>query len=72
MSSTTITLELPENLYLRLQQTARATRQSLDAVLMRALQVGESPHLGDRAGRVPGRPGRPGSPGRCSAMAHCS
>lgn len=43
MSSTTITLELPENLCLRLQQTARATRQSLDAVLMRALQVGSPP-----------------------------
>jgi predicted transcriptional regulator len=43
MSSTTITLDLPENLYLRLQQTAEATRQSLDAVLMRALQVGSPP-----------------------------
>jgi predicted transcriptional regulator len=43
MSTTTITLELPENLYLRLQQTAEATRQSLDAVLMRALQVGSPP-----------------------------
>ena len=43
MSTTTITLDLPENLYLRLQQTAEATRQSLDAVLMRALQVGSPP-----------------------------
>jgi predicted transcriptional regulator len=43
MSTTTVTLNLPENLYLRLQQTAEATRQSLDAVLMRALQVGSPP-----------------------------
>ena len=43
MSTTTITLDLPENLYLRLQQTAKATRQPLDAVLMRALQVGSPP-----------------------------
>ena len=43
MSTRTITLDLPENLYLRLQQTAEATRQSLDTVLMRALQVGSPP-----------------------------
>ena len=36
-------MQLPENLYLRLQQTARATRQSFEAVLLRALQVGSPP-----------------------------
>lgn len=39
----TITIELPETLYLRLQQTARATRQSLEATMLRALQVGSPP-----------------------------
>ena len=36
-------MQLPENLYLRLQQTARATRQSLEATMLRALQVGSPP-----------------------------
>jgi hypothetical protein len=36
-------MELPETLYLRLQQTARATRQSLEATMLRALQVGSPP-----------------------------
>ena len=39
----TITVQLPENLYLRLQQTAQATRQSLEATTLRALQVGSPP-----------------------------
>jgi len=43
MSSISVTMDLPENLYVRLQQTAQATRQSLDAVLLRALQVGSPP-----------------------------
>ena len=43
MISRTVTMELPESLYVRLQQTAQATRQSLDAVLLRALQVGSPP-----------------------------
>lgn len=43
MSSISVTMDLPENLYVRLQQTAKATRQSLDAVLLRALQVGSPP-----------------------------
>jgi hypothetical protein len=36
-------MQLPENLYLRLQQTAQATRQSLEATMLRALQVGSPP-----------------------------
>ena len=39
----TITIELPGTLYLRLQQTAWATRQSLEATMLRALQVGSPP-----------------------------
>lgn len=36
-------MQLPENLYLRLQQTAQATRQSFETILLRALQVGSPP-----------------------------
>jgi hypothetical protein len=39
----TVTLQLPETMYLRLRQTAQATRQSLEATLLRALQVGSPP-----------------------------
>ena len=42
-SARTVTMRLPENLYLRLQQTAQATRQSLEATMLRALQVGSPP-----------------------------
>ena len=42
-SARTVTMQLPENLSLRLQQTARATRQSLEATMLRALQVGSPP-----------------------------
>ena len=44
MTARTVTLELPENLYLRLQQTAQATQQSFEAILLRALQVGSPPN----------------------------
>ncbi len=40
MTLRTVTMQLPENLYLRLQQTAQATQQSFDTILLRALQVG--------------------------------
>jgi predicted transcriptional regulator len=40
MTLKTVTLQLPENLYLRLQQTAQATKQSFDTILLRALQIG--------------------------------
>ena len=39
----TITVQVPEDLYVRLQQTARATRQSLESTMLRALQVGSPP-----------------------------
>ncbi len=39
----TVTMRLPETLYLRLQQTAHATRQSLETTVLRALQVGSPP-----------------------------
>jgi hypothetical protein len=43
MAARTVTMQLPENLYLRLQQTAQATKQSFDAILLRAVQVGSPP-----------------------------
>jgi hypothetical protein len=43
MTARTITMQLPENLYLRLQQTAQATQQSFETILLRALQVGSPP-----------------------------
>jgi hypothetical protein len=43
MSSKVVTMELPETLYTRLQQTAQATQQSFEAVLLRALQIGSPP-----------------------------
>lgn len=43
MTARTVTMQLPENLYLRLQQTAQATQQSFEAILLRALQVGSPP-----------------------------
>jgi hypothetical protein len=43
MTLRTVTMQLPENLYLRLQQTAQATKQSFEAILLRALQVGSPP-----------------------------
>ena len=47
MTSRTITLDLPENLYVRLQQAAQATQQSFDAILLRAVQVGSPPGWDD-------------------------
>ena len=43
MNARTVTMQLPENFYLRLQQTAQATQQSLEAIVLRALQVGSPP-----------------------------
>ena len=43
MTLRTVTMQLPEKLYVRLQQTAQATRQSFEAILLRALQVGSPP-----------------------------
>jgi len=43
----TVTLQLPENLYTRLQQAAKATRRSFDEVLLHSLQVGSPPAWDD-------------------------
>jgi hypothetical protein len=48
MSTTnTVTLNLPEMLYLRLLQTAQATRRPLDEVVLRVLEVGSPPAWND-------------------------
>jgi predicted transcriptional regulator len=47
MTTQTVTLRLPESLYARLQQAARATRRSLDDVLLHAVQVGSPPRWDD-------------------------
>jgi len=39
-----IVLSLPEDLYLRLEQTAHATKQSLTDVLLRAVRTGSPPN----------------------------
>lgn len=44
MTIQNVVLPLPESLYLRLQQTAQATRQSLTDVLLHAVQVGSPPN----------------------------
>lgn len=38
-----IVLPLPEDLYVRLEQTARATKQSLTDLLVRAVRTGSPP-----------------------------
>ena len=43
MSLHTVTMQLPERLYVRLQQTAQATKQSFEDIVLRALQVGSPP-----------------------------
>ncbi len=47
MTTQTVTLRLPESLYARLQQAARATRRSLDDVLLHAVHVGSPPRWDD-------------------------
>jgi hypothetical protein len=47
MSMRTVTLQLPEGLYIRLQQAAQATRRPLDDVLLHAVQVGSPPSWDD-------------------------
>ena len=44
MTTQNVVLPLPESLYLRLQQTAQATRQTLTDVLLHAVQVGSPPN----------------------------
>jgi len=43
MNVHTITLDLPENVYLRLQQAAQATKQSLNEIFLHVVQVGSPP-----------------------------
>ncbi len=43
MLAETVTLQIPETLYQRLANTARATRRSLEEVMLHALRVGSPP-----------------------------
>jgi hypothetical protein len=43
MMMQTVTFQLPENLYTRLQQAAKATRRPFNEVLIHSLQVGSPP-----------------------------
>lgn len=43
MTATSVTLQLPESLYVRLQHAAQAMRQPLNEVLVRAVEVGSPP-----------------------------
>lgn len=47
MTTRTVTLELPDGLYTRLQQTAQATDRSLDDLLLHAIEVGSPPRWED-------------------------
>ena len=47
MTVKSVMLQLPEALYLRLQQAANGMHQSLDEVLIRAVQVGSPPSWED-------------------------
>ncbi len=47
MTLQTVTLELPENIYLRLQQAAHATKQSLNNIILRAVEMGSPPDRND-------------------------
>ncbi len=43
MNVRTVTLQLPEHLYLRLQQAAQATKQSLNEIFLHVVRVGSPP-----------------------------
>lgn len=47
MTTRTVTLRLPENLYTRLQQAAQATHRPLDDLLLHAIEVGSPPRWED-------------------------
>lgn len=47
MSLQTITLSLPETLLYRLRQTAVATNQSLEQIILRTIQLGSPPQWDD-------------------------
>ena len=42
-----VTVQLPDSLYVRLQQTARAMQRPFEVVLLRAVQVGSPPQWDD-------------------------
>ncbi len=47
MQSHTITLDLPEDTYLRMKNVAQATKQSVNQVFLRAIQTGSPPGWDD-------------------------
>jgi hypothetical protein len=47
MQTETVTLQIPETLYQRLVNTARATQRSLEEIILHALQVGSPPAWDD-------------------------
>lgn len=47
MTSETVTLQIPETLYQRLVNTARATQGPIEEIMLRALQVGSPPSWDD-------------------------
>ena len=47
MITRSVTVQLPEALYVRLQQAAQATRRPLDEVLLRAVEIGSPPRWDD-------------------------
>ncbi|NKQ34377.1 MAG: DUF1917 domain-containing protein [Chloroflexi bacterium] len=47
MTTQTVTLPLPEHLYLRFEQVAKATHQSVTDVLLHAVEVGSPPSWDD-------------------------
>lgn len=47
MSLRTISLKLPENLYIRLQQAAQVTKRSLDEIILHAIRIGSPPDWKD-------------------------
>ncbi len=59
-----ITLDLPENVYLRLHNASIATKQPLDQVVLRAVQAGIPPDWKRYSRRIPGRRGGIGAHGR--------
>ena len=47
MTSETVTIKIPEILYQRLVNTARATQRPVEEIMLRALQVGSPPSWDD-------------------------
>ncbi len=47
MTSRKITLNLPESIYIRLQQAAQATKQSFDQIILRVVRMGCPPGWDD-------------------------